>query len=365
MARAEARDPEFDGWLSELEIQPNPKMRSARWRSFQTLAAQASTAQMECWVRLAFEMERLKPDEQEREKFAQAFKKNDPAFDPKRGRQLQILAGVGLALRLKDDGERANEAALAILGASVYGARSEIGSLHLVERATENLEREVHLRGGDIAVASSLASLPADFGLAPALAKLSEAADTPAVAVVVRSIANVIQSHLVKLHSASLKAAEAADRALARQDQELGMHWWLTGGRSTYLKAPFLAVDDKIRPLVLANELSDLTKDHVGPASIDALLVRAGVNATRETTIPTVVCACDADILGWVMSGNPSPMTTPIHFAIMRQLEMGPGDEWIAPWSKVTEIEANQALSELEFAMQFYREKRLLGLADP
>ncbi len=46
-------------------------------------------------------------------------------------------------------------------------------------------------------------------------------------------------------------------------------------------------------------------------------------------------------------------MTTPIHFAILRQKEMGNGNEWVAPWSKVTEIEAGHSLSEIDLALQF------------
>ncbi|SDM48171.1 hypothetical protein SAMN05216360_102218 [Methylobacterium phyllostachyos] len=364
MAKAEPMDPEFPGWMSEFEIEPDPKVQAARWKALQAVTVNTPTTQTECWVRLAFEMQRLKPEDRARADFAEAFRKADPAFDPRLERQLQILACIGLALRLKTKGDHANEAALAILSACVNGARNEIGALHLVERAKEHLEREIRRRGDAIAVANLFETGAGDLNLTPTLAKLTQPSDPAAVATTLKEVANAIQSHFTRLQAASLRAAEAVDAVLARQEQELGMHWWLTGGRSTHLKTPFAAMDDRTRPLVLANELSGMTQDRLGPASVDALLSRAGVSATRETNIPDAVMACDLELLDWLEGRNPSPMTTPVHFAISRQKEMGQGNEWVAPWSRVTEIEAECAMSEIDLAMQFYREKRLLGLAD-
>ncbi len=50
------------------------------------------------------------------------------------------------------------------------------------------------------------------------------------------------------------------------------MHWWLTGARSTHLKTLFTTMDERTRPLVLANELNEMTHDNLGqPASTPSL----------------------------------------------------------------------------------------------
>ncbi|WP_288584673.1 GTPase-associated system all-helical protein GASH [uncultured Methylobacterium sp.] len=364
MAKAEPMDPEFAVWMSEFEVEPDSRLQAARWKAIQAVTARTPTMQTECWVTLAFRMQRLKPDEEARAVFAEAFRKADATFDPRHGRQLQVLACIGLALRLKGSGDYANEAALAILAAAVNGARTEVSSLHLVERAKEHLEREIQRRGAGFAVASHLKGAFSDLNLAPTLAKLTQPADPANVAATLREVATSIQVHFARTQAASLQAAAAIDAILARQEQELAMHWWLTGGRSTHLKTWFTAMDDRTRPLVLASELSEMTHDKLGPASVYALLARAGVSEARKISIPEAVMACDPELLDWLAEGKTSPMTTPIHFAILRQKEMGPGNDWVTPWSKVTEIEADHSMSEVDFALQFYREKRLLHLAD-
>ncbi|MGI3898924.1 MAG: GTPase-associated system all-helical protein GASH [Janthinobacterium lividum] len=364
MAKVEAMDPEFARWMREFEIEPDAKAVASRWSSLQTAIHHPPTTQTECWVRLSFDTKRVKPTEQAREQFAQTFKKGDPTFEPRHAHQLEALAGMALALCLKREGGHANEAALAILCASLSGARTESGKLNLVERAKEHLEREIWREGRDIAVAAHFKEGIADIDVASIVGKLSEGVDVNTVSEALKEVVMSVQARLNRLQTINSKAAEAADRALSRQDQEIGMHWWLTGGRSSHLKTSFAGMDDRTRPLILAKELSDLTRDRLGPASVDALLIGAGVNAARERTIPEVVTACDLSLLEWLGEDGPSPMTTPIHFAIHRQQEVGLGDEWVAPWSKITEIGAEYAISELDLALQFYRENRLLNLAD-
>ena len=364
MARADAMDAEFERWMEESEIELDPKMRAARWKSLQALLASSSTDQTECLVRLAFDMERIKPADQEREELVQAFKKGDSTFDGRKGHELQILASMVLARLVKRDDAYGHEAALAILCASAGGTRTEIGSLCLVERAREHLDRTVQRHGADISIAEMLDDAVGTLDFTPAVGKLTQGIDQASLKEAFTAMASAIDAKMKTLHAATVEAAKAADRVLARQEQELGMHWWLTGGRSNRLKAAFEDLESLVRPLVLAKELSDLTQDRLGPASIDALLIRAGVSTSRRTTIPAVVAACEPELIEWLSQQQSSPMTSPLHFAIDRQREMGVGDEWVAPWSKTAEIDVAREFTELDLAMQFYRELRLLELAD-
>ncbi|MOA64383.1 hypothetical protein D3C78_1904110 [compost metagenome] len=57
---------------------------------------------------------------------------------------------------------------------------------------------------------------------------------------------------------------------------------------------------------------------------------------------------------------DPSPVSTPLHFAIKRQLETGPGEAWVAGWAAATGIDAQYALPGLTLGELFYRERLLV-----
>jgi hypothetical protein len=57
---------------------------------------------------------------------------------------------------------------------------------------------------------------------------------------------------------------------------------------------------------------------------------------------------------------NPSPVTMPLHNAIYRQLETGPGDTWVAGWVSATAVGDNQTLPGLTLGTLFYRERLLI-----
>jgi hypothetical protein len=54
----------------------------------------------------------------------------------------------------------------------------------------------------------------------------------------------------------------------------------------------------------------------------------------------------------------------PLHFAIKRQLETGPGDAWIAGWSATVGAPSDLTLPSLTLGNLFYRERLLLLFGD-
>jgi hypothetical protein len=57
---------------------------------------------------------------------------------------------------------------------------------------------------------------------------------------------------------------------------------------------------------------------------------------------------------------EPSPVSTPIHYGIQRQTEIGDGDAWIAGWAAAVGVPATIAVAPLTLGLLFYRERLLL-----
>jgi hypothetical protein len=57
---------------------------------------------------------------------------------------------------------------------------------------------------------------------------------------------------------------------------------------------------------------------------------------------------------------EPSPLSTPLHAAIKRQLETGAGEAWVPGWAASTDVDATHTLPSLILGELFYRERLLL-----
>jgi len=135
-------------------------------------------------------------------------------------------------------------------------------------------------------------------------------------------------------------------------------------GASFSLNIPFSEVSPEQRSLVLARELANFTFALPGPLAIDALLSRAGI---AEDTPITIAAAVQSLPLQWLTTAIPedriarvSPVTTPIHEAIKRRLEVHGDDTWIPVWASVCDLDQAGQLSTLRLAELAYREYLLL-----
>ena len=76
--------------------------------------------------------------------------------------------------------------------------------------------------------------------------------------------------------------------------------------------------------------------------------------------IPEAINASDPEWLAQVVGDeDPSPVSSPLHFAIKRQLETGAGDTWVPGWAAATGVSAEHAVSSLRLGLLFYRERLL------
>jgi hypothetical protein len=100
-----------------------------------------------------------------------------------------------------------------------------------------------------------------------------------------------------------------------------------------------------------------------GVAAIESLLARAGVDE-GELQISAAVQSLPLDWLAAAIpdadAGKVSPVTTPLHEAFKRRLEVNGQDTWISNWASVCEIDPAAKLSALHLADFCYCEQLVI-----
>lgn len=353
---------DFPAWMREFELGPDDGARQRRWDGVVAAAENADRSYIEPLVRLAFKT-RHKPAAAVVQKIIGAFREADPEhIMDDGGRELQILAGACLVTLMDgDDADRAATAALAISAASVAGARMLNLPMNLVGMAEHQLGSLSRLNSKRPNLTEYISAEPISLTFDAAVTKLQQQPDANGMAAALKSAANATREALREVMNNQQAALEAMAKFIAQQDEELQMLWWLTGGRSWALDCPFGSVPADAQPLVFAADLAANTTVLPGPASIKGLLSRAGVRP-KESTLAKVIGAADAGWLGTLVGERePSPVTLPIHLAIKRQLEAGPGEAWVRAWAGAVEVPPDQAYSQLIVAEYFYRERLLIS----
>jgi len=153
-------------------------------------------------------------------------------------------------------------------------------------------------------------------------------------------------------------------RRLVRQvslgEEELQMLWWMIGGHSSSLDAPFTDIPALVKPLVLGKELGRLAQISPGPASIVAIMARAGL-ASDTVSVLDVVNGAD---MQWIeeatKSTRLSPVTTPLHFALETRHDIESDDAWLPVWASKSGLPPDTCMSAIQIAELFYREHLFL-----
>jgi hypothetical protein len=273
-------------------------------------------------------------------------------------RELQVLCAVVL-IRLF---ATLPSAAIAVLNASFEGSRAAdlpMDLTGLAKHALVELSKNKHARPDakeleikapaiDFEVSEEALTAMSPAHWKDELDTLRDAAQTATTTLVDR------QNRVTKLLA----------RQISLGDEELQMLWWLIGGHSRVAEAPFAKVDIGLRPLVFGKELGELTKVSPGPASVKALLSRAGI-ADEVLKVSDAVNTAD---IGWIKdvtkSPRVSPVTTPLHFALEKRVEVGSDEAWLPLWASMTGLPTEASISALKLADLFYREHLFLHVND-
>lgn len=342
------------------EISANGAARDLRWQGVANFTKEYTNEKAEVLVRLTFGTKppaagnRQEPLDQTLAAFHKAFSDADPSFLAG-GRQDQVLAAAALLQFMT----WSSISALAVTTTAAGGARTAELPVDLVVVAENALSyvgaaRRVRPDLGEPQVKVPESRFHIDLSQVQPNAPqtLKSAFDQIAVQV------NAMLADLVGSVNGSLEKFVDAGRMV---DEELDMLHWAFGGRTLVPDKVFGDLPASEKPLVFGRDLASLTKIYPGPVAIPALLSRAGVKTSGKVKI---VDAVNAVSQSWTTAAlkecNPSPASSPIHYALARREETGAGGGWEAGWVAVTGIDAATSLPPIKLAECFYREILLL-----
>jgi hypothetical protein len=335
--------------------------RDMRWKGVIDIAAKAEFQVVEVLVRLAFPS-KVPASGTKNENLSEHYQTvlttisgSDVAVDPTHNaRELQVLAAAALVEAFK----RSPDAALAVSTASFGGARKpdlpmDLGEL--AEAALGDLSRTRRDRVDTKTVQVAAAKL--DFAVS---AQAQQSMDAATWKVELERLRDNAATAINTLVTSQNRALNALNRQMTLDQEELQILWWLIGGYSEVGGADFDKIPAKARPLLLGYELGDLTNISPGPASIKAILSRAGVSSAG-LAIQDAVNAADLEwAMGQSESKGISPVTTPVHFALEKRAELGTTDSWQAGWAGVTGLPGDASMPADQLGVQFYREHLFL-----
>ena len=354
---------DFVRWYRDLGIGGNAEVPQKRWKGICDVVDNADYGVVEVLVRLIFQTKSV-PDSAVLQQFRQAFRDADDLFEMKDNNQeLKVLAGICLAVLMEGEFYIAGAAALAVTTAALSGGRSanlpmslELLAENAIDRIAEKFRKRNAIDNTPFPVTKI------DF--TNVVAKVTETQSFEGVSAALYLAAAATNTVFGTMVGNFTKTVTRLDHVVRVQDEEIDMLWWLIGARSADYDCSFADVPASAQPLVFAKELADCTHLMPGPKAIRSLLSRAGLKSGKTLALSSAICAVTEAWSERAIEGlTLSPVTTPIHFAIHRQLEAGLGTGWVAGWEGATGIKATHAISRLVLGNLLYRERLLLLLA--
>lgn len=351
---------DFARWYESVNLGDNTARRQGRWEGVLAVVDNAEQETVEALLRLAYGT-RQPPLQSTVQTIRQHFKAADETFEMSgNDRELQVLSGACLAVLMEDPSAGVAEAAALAVTTAALGtgrkANIPMDLASLGERAIDLLS-ETNRKRPSLAISSA----PPKFDFEKSTTKVTEQPDWTGVAQAFALAAESIRTAFGILATRQAQVINATERFIKVQDEELQMLWWLTGQRSEVYDCAFDTVPTDAQPLVFASELADATGFLPGPRSVKAILSRTGLKERKRVSITAAVNAPPPEWLQALVEDiDPSPVSTPLHYAIKRQLEIGSGDAWVAAWASATGINAEHTLPRLTLGELFYRERLLI-----
>lgn len=356
----ELKHPDFARWYQSVSLGEDRQRRQLRWNGVQAIVDDADRNTVEALLRLAIGG-RAPPDLNQLQSIRESFRNADPEFQMGGNeRELQVLAASVLAVLIQGTDSTSSFAALAATTAAFGGARMPDLPMDLAQLAESAISRLADANR----VRPNLLALAADspkFDFESAAQKVRSLPNWDGVADAFELAAEGARGAVRTLSARQNKAIRAFDKFIRIQGEELQMLWWLIGQRSEIYDCGLSDVPVEAQPFVFAAELAAVTEFLPGPRSLRGVLSRAGLPGQGNLQIAAAVNAAKSEWLeALVKNVSPSSVSSPLHTAIVRQLETGPGQAWVAGWAAVSEVDASFALSPMKLAELFYRERLML-----
>ncbi|MBG7622105.1 hypothetical protein I5R65_21750 [Herbaspirillum sp. AP02] len=344
---------DFAKWYEAVSIKPNPQAIALRNRNIQTIAGNLNRPTIEALIRLTFQSSQNASASELANLRATYALDGDAVGDA----ELSLLAAATLFQALGKENATAGLAAMLVLTTSFGGLRSLEQPMDIVGMAKNTVKTLSDSSRRRPAFTNNKPTISVDA--ADAISKL-QAIDTAQISAAFTALATATSNAVANLWRRQLQFETSVQKYVRMQDEELDMLWWLQGGRSNYQNLLFSEIPENQRPLILANELAQVTSTLPGPLAVEALLSRANISNDVSLTISAVL----QDIpLDWIKSiydeglaTHISSVTTPIHEAFKRRLEVDGKSAWIPVWAAVCGLQETATLGSLDLSMLLYRE---------
>lgn len=341
---------EFLSWYETVALSIEPDVADARWVAVQALAASASHEELEALIRAAFRAKHNSTTTAAvRAKLAgQGGAMQDEEF--------KLLAAATLAVILRTSQPAAARTATMIGTTHLNGLRPVKQPMDVIGPASSArlaLARTTRRRP------------PLTLGPMPPLdIDTTEALEAEDINESLKLLAKACTAVMETLAERQNDFAQRSLHYISIQDEEMNMLWWLQGGHSHTLDQPFTDIPREQRPFVLARELAEDTYAIPGGPAIESLLARAGVDDAEPVEIAAAIQALPLDWLKTAIpeadSAKVSSVTTPLHEAFKRRLEVEGQDTWIPTWAAVCDIDQAAKLSPLRLADLCYCEQLVI-----
>lgn len=352
-------DADFARWYNDAFMDEGER-RDECWKAVVDVAASASFDNFEFLVHLALDV--APPAGKSYLSLQEGITKTAGALCPSESaaarassnREAQVLAACVL-VRLFPTSP---DAALAVVNATFLGRRKYNLPMDLAGMAAAALEALTESRHArPVEAALQLAAPKIDFELSDAAVEGLDGAMLKAELSRFRDVIRAATKNMVEGHG---RVVKSLSRRLVLADEEHQILWWLFGGRSKFAELDFPEVSEQLRAFAFASDLASLTDVSPGPASISAILSRAGVSGAQVK----VASAVEAVGLGasevLVKSERVSPLVTPLHFALEKRVELAGDPAWAASWRAIVGFDAEDEAPQIALAEQFYRERLYL-----
>lgn len=360
MAKTPVMSADFARWYHDAFMDEGPA-RDRRWKAVVDTAANSNYSAVEVLTRYAFAT--VAPSDggkveslvKVHEELLRMLSSDGPQLDPKSSkREIQILSAAVLERLFSS----MPDAAIAVLNASFEGQRAADLPMNLpmlAKKALVDLARKHHARPDEKKLKSDAPDLAFEVS-AEAMATMTPAQWQPEL----ERLREAAQAATSKIVESQNRVVELLVDQISLAEEELQMLWWLIGAHSHLVDLPFKKIKPAFRPLAMGQELGQLTYMSPGPASLKALLMKAGLD-DKPVKIAEAVNSADLDwIAESTKSQRISPVTTPILFALEKRNEFNSDEAWIPVWAAMTGLSADASLSSLQLAELFYREHLFL-----
>lgn len=351
--------PEFPAWYGQIDITESAERLSQRWAGVVNVVKSIDDALLTTILDICLGFDRIEPDV----RFYEAFSSEDPYFGSKPNeRERRLLAEIVLIV-LAD--RRSGLSTTYGIGA-VVRSEAAIG-LHVNSHTFETdlpgaMQRARHSRANAIRDRAELPALKAIAGIdiSKEIAE-TEFSDDEKVKTLFALLAKRTNAAITSTNTRMQAFGTAIETQTRKKDEELDLLWWLTVGQSVTTGVELSKIPPENRCLLIAIELSSLTRFRPGPASIDGLMTRAGVtnNSKKKLSARDVVNACDLDWLRTILIPEATHLT-PINYAISKRIEAAGDDTWSEAWGSATRLDANETYTELQLTYQIYVERLAL-----